>query len=209
MRLRIHARERRLDMARTLVTRLGALLATAAGLAGAGCGADYATGSTAPVHLNINVINGGAPLDSDVRLSSGTICADIVQVGLSAIPKNPGATPNNFMDVIIERYEVRYFRSDGRGVEGVDVPHRISGYVTGTIDAESNQSEEGPIEVVRRQAKLEPPLSNLVGAQIVTMFAEITISGQTLAKQAVVASGRMQINFADFGDTATACPAQQ
>ena len=65
-----------------------------------------------------------------------------------------------------------------------------------------------PVQVVRRQSKLEPPLSNITGYQIVSMIAEITISGQTVAGQPVSATGRMQVDFADFGDAATACPTQ-
>jgi hypothetical protein len=61
-----------------------------------------------------------------------------------------------------------------------------------------------PIEVVRAQAKLEPPLRNLRtenfggSALILTCFAEITVHGRTLAGEAVSGSGRLQIDFADW-----------
>jgi len=65
------------------------------------------------------------------------------------------------------------------------------------------------LEIVRRQAKLEPPLSNLVGggqAQVVTMFAEVTIwARSTILTTTNSVSARIQIDFADFVDTQTSC----
>jgi hypothetical protein len=63
---------------------------------------------------------------------------------------------------------------------------------------------------VRRQAKVELPLSSLAGGGgpfVITMFAEVTVHGRTLAGQETnAATGRVQIDFADFGDTNTSCP---
>jgi hypothetical protein len=104
------------------------------------------------------------------------------------------------MAVLVERYEVRYFRSDGRATEGVDVPYRISGNISTALDAttDSGGNVTVPIEVVRTQAKLEPPLLNLTnggGEIVLTAFAEVTVFGHTIAGQAVRASGRLQIDF--------------
>jgi len=108
-------------------------------------------------------------LESDVRTGTN-ICPDVVAVRVENHAKNPNAPSSGFRDdIVIERYEVRYFRSDGRGTEGVDVPFRISGNLAFEIIGEA--AENVPIEVVRRQAKLEPPLSQLVdggGGFIVT-----------------------------------------
>jgi hypothetical protein len=105
------------------------------------------------------------------------------------------------MAVQIERYEVRFYRSDGRAVEGVDVPYRISGNLLFTLDAESSGTSSLSIEAVRAQAKLEPPLANLKNAgqsQFLTCFAEITVSGRTIAGEAVQATGRIQVDFSDY-----------
>jgi hypothetical protein len=59
---------------------------------------------------------------------------------------------------------------------------------------------------VRRQAKLEPPLSGITGYDIVTMFATITVSGETVSGDTVSAVGSMQIDFANYGDTDETCP---
>ena len=68
-------------------------------------------------------------------------------------------------DVFLERYEVRYFRTDGRDVEGVDVPFRITGPMGTCASTRSRRATRSRptaiITIVRHQAKLEPPLRNL------------------------------------------------
>jgi len=74
------------------------------------------------------------------------------------------------------------------------------------VDVASAGTSPIPIEVVRRQAKLEPPLSNIQGFDIVSMFADITIAGETISGDSVTGSGRVQIDFANYGDDNTSCP---
>lgn len=189
-------------------TRLASALATAVALAGAGCAADYVTGSTAPVNLYIPLINNGAPLDSDVRkgASSTFVCPDIVEVAIAVRNKNPNApAPTVPSHVFIKSYQVQYFRTDGRGTEGIDVPYRITGNTAFEVDVATSGTSSMPLEVVRRQAKLEPPLTNIYQASILTAMAEVTLYGETVSGHAVTSSARFQINFADYGDDATAC----
>jgi hypothetical protein len=98
---------------------------------------------------------------------------------------------------------VKYRRSDGRGVEGQDVPYSISGNMTAAFDVKTSGTDPLLVEVVRVQAKLEPPLRNLVsgsgGGIVVTMFADITLHGRTVSGQPVQAVGSLQIDFANFG----------
>jgi hypothetical protein len=61
------------------------------------------------------------------------------------------------------------------------------------------------VDLVRHQAKLVPPLSNITGVQIVTMFADVTITGQTIAQQTVSGQGTVQITFADFVTGTATC----
>jgi len=63
-----------------------------------------------------------------------------------------------------------------------------------------------PIEVVRRQAKLEPPLDNISQTTVLTVSAQVTLFGKTISDKRVSAQARFQIDFADFGDTDNACP---
>jgi hypothetical protein len=174
-----------------------------------GCTPDWAKNGEAPVVLLMTAINGGNPLDSDIRISTGAACPDLVSLRLENHFKNPGVTNTGFRhDVTVERYEVHYFRSDGRGTEGVDVPYSITGNVAQEVIEESATTLN--LEVVRRQAKLEPPLTNLInagGSIIVTMFAEVTLHARTTTGQTTnPVSARLQIDFADFADTETKCP---
>ncbi len=185
-----------------------ALVTTLVALAMFGCTPDWAKQGDAPVVLLMTAINNGAPLDSDTQLSNGTVCPDFVTLRLENHFKNPAVTATGFRhDFTVERYEVRYFRSDGRNTEGVDVPYRISGNVSQEIIEESAATMQ--LEVVRRQAKLEPPLSNLNGSNppILTAFAEITLWARTTTNQTTnTVTGRMQIDFANFATTLTSCP---
>jgi hypothetical protein len=179
----------------------------------AGCTAGYVKDGNAPVQLIIANLTPN-PMSSEVLLA-GSICADFAKVAVANRAKNPTVTvPQVTMAIIVNRYEVSYYRSDGRGVQGVDVPYSISGALNASVDAATNGTTDISIEVVRRQAKLEPPLiqleqpDNQAGGQalILTMFAKITLYGQTIAGQSVSASGSMQIDFADYVDTGTAQP---
>ena len=189
--------------------RIGATVAAVLALTlGACTSADYVTNSQASVLLIVAAINGGAVLDSDVRngADSNVVCPDTVDVALAVRNKNLQAdAPRVPGAVLIQRYQVQYSRSDGRSVQGVDVPYTVTGLLSSAVDVATSGTEEVPIEVVRRQAKLDPPLSNITGFDIVTMFATITISGQTVSGDTVTASGSMQIDFANFGDDDETC----
>jgi hypothetical protein len=186
-------------------------MALLAALTLAGCTADYAKVGNAPVQLIIASLTPN-PMDSDVAISNGGVCPDIAKVVAANRAKNLNVTvPQVPQAILVNRYEVSYYRSDGRANQGVDVPYSISGALATSIDAATSGGVTIPIEVVRRQAKLEPPLLQLApGGQalIVTMFAKITLYGQTIAGETVSATGSMQIDMANFGDSLTECPPQ-
>ena len=179
------------------------------GLVAAGCTPSYFQEGNSTRALMLTGLNGGDVLESDVRTGGTNICPDSVPVRVENHAKNPAAPQAGFRDdIVVERYEVRYFRADGRGVEGVDVPYSISGNIAFEIQGEAGVNFN--LEVVRRQAKLEPPLSQLVdggGPFIVTMFAEVTLHARTTTGVTTnTATGRMQIDFADFAGTDATCP---
>jgi hypothetical protein len=191
-------------------------LVSLGGLAMTSCNLNpnFANNGNSPILFNITSINGGAQLDSDVLSGEGAtpplafLCPDIVGVRVENHLKNPNIGTIDFRgDITINRYEVHYFRSDGRGVQGVDVPYSISGNIA--VEVISGAAVTIPIEVVRRQAKVEPPLLILAGGNggstVLTVFAEITLHAVTTIGQTMTATGRMQIDFADFGDKLTAC----
>lgn len=190
------------------------------------CVPDFADKGEAPVILRIiKIVTQG----NDASAGSGTgdvlnsdVCCPIVNdnatITVDLILKNPfvGTGPTNLgviNDVLVESYEVRYFRTDGRNQEGVDVPYRITGPVANQVRI--GQTAAFAIVLVRHQAKSEPPLRNLVnvfseagtiqipGAGILTTVAEITVRGRTTAGKAVEAQASVQINFADYGSGST------
>lgn len=188
---------------RSTIGRAG-LLGLVASLSG--CSADYSTANTSTVLLLVAGI-APSPLQSDV-LKDGGIASDSATAAIAVRFKNPNIStvPQIPSAVIIERYEIKYRRSDGRGVEGQDVPFSISGNLTAGFDVKTSGTDPLIIEVVRAQAKLEPPLRNLRrngtagGAIIVTMFADITLHGRTVSGQVVTTSASLQIDFSDWAD---------
>jgi len=184
--------------------KLGAAVGAALALAMAGCSAAYVEDSQATVLLLVSSINKGATVTSDVRGEGGVITncpVDATMVVVVKNPNNPGSPPVE--NVILQRYEVSFQRSDGRGVEGLDVPYRFSGAMTETVAVGGDTTVS--IDLVRQQAKLEPPLSNITGLQIVEMTATVTFYGATVSRRTVSATGSAGIRFADYGTGTPTC----
>ena len=134
-----------------------------------------------------------------------TVFEDIGQVRFSVNLKDPGGStgslgiePGNF--ITVNRYRVVFIRSDGRNTPGVDVPHPFEGAFTVTA---GRAAATAGFTIVRFQSKLEPPLialANSGGAIVISTIAEITFFGHDQHGNAVSVTGRMSVNFADWGD---------
>jgi hypothetical protein len=201
-----------------------ALAATAA-LVMAGCTPEWARENDSNLLMRITDIEGqpgSEDQDAGDVLLSDVCCPiinDIAVVEVELFRKNPLATSVPVEDVVLTRYEVRYFRTDGHNTEGVDVPYRITGPLSARIHAPSlggESSAEVAIDVVRHQAKTEPPLSRLrnisnidpggisaSGASLLTVIAEITVYGETGNDRSLTATGQLQITFANYGGDET------
>ena len=168
---------------RSTIVRAGLLLG-AAGFSA--CSAGYSTENNASVLLIIASVNGGAALKSDVIKATG-VFNDLADVAIAVRFKNPNIStvPQIPSAVILERYEIKYRRSDGRGVEGQDVPFSISGNLTQGFDVKNAGTDTFSTEVVRVQAKLEPRLRNhqrgIGVGMVVTMFADIMFNGWSVS----------------------------
>lgn len=124
-----------------------------------------------------------------VRLSLG-----LKDPGPSANPTQP--TQNQYLTV--DRYRVKYIRSDGRNAQGVDVPHEFEGGLAITVGSSGGQAA---FNVVRHIAKREAPLKALTDNGVVlSTIAEITFYGRDQTGHAVQVTGRTSIEFGNFGD---------
>ncbi len=114
--------------------------------------------------------------------------------------KNPTLEPTATNFITVTRYRVDYVRTDGRNTPGVDVPYGFQGGMTATV---TDDVVAAPFGLVRIQAKLEAPLLPLVnmgGSLSISTIAEVTFYGTDQAGREVSVSGRISVNFADWGD---------
>lgn len=186
------------------------------------CVPQWAQDNSSPFILEIAAITNGAgqtPIISDLQSDTGSVFNDEARVTVNAFRKNnnPDTGTSPVEHIYLERYEVRYFRTDGRDQEGVDVPFRTTGPLGNVRFHTPGPGGAGEVEltvsvtIVRHQAKLEPPLRNLAsitvsdtsaigfsGPGVLTCVAEITVHGRTLQGDALQAVGRANVIFANF-----------
>jgi len=182
--------------------RVGLVMLLGLAMFGASCG-DAVRQGTGSSYLIVNSLMGrsgddgtfGATLQSDVLTDEGSVFSDSGQVTLTLAMKDNLTSPttNNF--ITVERYRVRFTRSDGRNTPGVDVPYGFDGAVTATVSAQSIVQ----FELIRHVAKLEAPLSALASNPvIISTIAEITFYGRDQTGHEVSASGQMLVSFGNF-----------
>jgi len=188
----------------TLIRSVKGLLAAAlCSLAVTSC-ADLAQTGSGPSYLIMQGVSsaaGGVSLDSDV-IVSGIAFIDLGRATIRVEMKNStvtATTPTSHNDVTLTRYRVRYRRTDGQNREGIDVPYSFEGSTTVTIPV-GNAAVVG-FDLVRQQAKLEPPLRTLVGGGgliVISTIAEVTFYGRDQAGNEVSVTGSMDVRFGDF-----------
>ncbi len=147
----------------------------------------------------------GGTLNSDVITivnNTPTIFSDLGRAQFGLGLKDPGTpssptTPAQANWITLHSYHVRFFRTDGRNAEGVDVPYAFDNAVTATVTGDTTVT----FTLVRQQAKSEAPLRALqVNGVVVSMIAEITFYGDDQTGRPVSAMGTIGITFANFGD---------
>ena len=190
----------------------------------AACGSELLRTGRAPVLLVITSIDAAKgddtaefvrPLLSDVltyvevqingvTTRVPTIFNDIGRAQFQVVAKDQSVTasPTSPINAVtLTRYRVTYRRTDGRNTPGVDVPYPFEGGVTATIGP--GESGEVIFDLVRHAAKSEPPLRNLInagGTMFISTVAEVTFYGRDQNGNEVVATGMVDVTFADFGD---------
>jgi hypothetical protein len=212
MNARMTAAQAATELRRQAMRGVGLVTACALVIGVGGCVPGYVRDNDSPVLFRIADINGGASILSDVGTSGPTEAA----VTIAVRPKNPlnSNVPQVAEAVFLEQYRVRYFRTDGRDVEGVDVPYSFSAAMATVVDigVDSGANVTLFIPLVRAQAKQEPPLRNLqtllngnttIGSNggvitpRVTMIAELTVFGRTVAREQVSDTRRATVDFVD------------
>jgi hypothetical protein len=182
-----------------------------------GCATDL---SESNKHTMVMEIGGISPSVVYSDVDGQPIENDDVEVEVNLFRKNPTVAATSALEhVTLRRYEVSFQRSDGRNIQGVDVPFSISGPLSSRFHTPTETGEVAltvVITVVRHQAKIEPPLRNLAGivllpkpplgssiisgAGVLTTIARITVHGESLEGEALQATAEVQVTFADFGD---------
>ncbi|MBY0495403.1 MAG: hypothetical protein K2Y23_14420 [Cyanobacteria bacterium] len=206
----------------TTFTHLGRLvLAAACGIAATACGGDLLRTGRGPMMLVIDSMeatpggggSAGGFLLSDVQVmvtqtingqtvQVPTIFNDTLTATIRTVAKNPAADTTQINGITLTRYRVVFRRTDGRNTPGVDVPYGFDGGLGVTISP--GNSVQVPIEIVRHQAKLEPPLKNLAGLGgqgFISTIAEITFYGRDQNGNEASVTGRIDVQFGDFGDS--------
>jgi hypothetical protein len=196
------------EFRRKAMRAVGMVTAFVLVIGSSGCVPGYVRENESPVLFRITSIS-----PTVIASNVGTPAADLVSVSVAVRPKNPlnNVVPQIAEAVFVEQYRVRFLRTDGRDVEGVDVPFSFSGALTQVIDIATAGSTALSIPLVRAQAKQEAPLRNLrslvavipgpnggILNPTVTMTAEITIFGRTTAGEAVSDTARVTVDFVDL-----------
>ena len=191
--------------------RIGRALApVAAAVLLSGCG-DYATNGSGSSYLVLTSLQGGrgqagtlgSVLESDVlnvdpTTGNQSIISDRGQAAFTLQMKDVGgAAPSPVNAITVTQYHVEYIRSDGRNVQGVDVPFAFDGAVTTTVAGSATVG----FTLVRLQAKQEAPLTALAfggGANTITTVARVTFYGHDQTGRGVSVTGNIEVTFSDF-----------
>jgi hypothetical protein len=191
----------------TLLGRAGILALT---LGAVSCGSVVRDGSGTSflVITNLEASSGAEPgelsntLLSDV-LTGGGVINDSGAVTFALRLKDPGSaenpnapTQNQF--ITVDRYRVRFTRTDGRNREGVDVPYGFDGAFTVTVDGDGGAAG---FLLVRHTAKREAPLAALANDFVkIATIAEITFYGRDQTGRETSVVGHISVDFGNFAD---------
>lgn len=137
----------------------------------------------------------------------GSIENDNAYVKVIAILLDPSCTcpeeSSFYNDIIVNQIKVEYSRSDGRNVEGVDVPLSFTQTLHVRVAVQESVISI-PFIIVRHVAKLEPPLRDLreYGQEkILQLNAKITVYGKDGGGHDVEpVSGMISVWCSDFPD---------
>lgn len=142
-------------------------------------------------------------LYKDPTTEAETIYADIATATLQTKLLNPLSVtgPSQYNDIMLDRYVVTYFRSDGNNIEGVDVPYSFEGHLSVNIPVDSEVTIT--FVIVREVAKMEPPLVGLTEGRdigVLQVHAKVEFFGHDMANKNIKATGYLDIFFANYAN---------
>lgn len=151
--------------------------------------------------------DGSTTVFSDVS-TSGSIINDTATASVTALTYNPLEDSEEhdityFMNVVVDQIDVEFMRTDGRNVEGVDVPYRFTQPLNMLVPID--EAVDIPFVLIRHVAKLEMPLLALretpSHAFVLELVAKVTVHGKDLAGHRVApVSSYVTVWCANFAD---------
>jgi hypothetical protein len=131
------------------------------------------------------------------KTGTPTVFADSGQASFQLQMRDSTLAPSPVNAITLTQYHVNFIRADGRNTPGVDVPFGFDGVLATTIASAGSVS----FTLVRVQSKTEAPLAALVNNfQVISMIAEVTFYGHDQNGRAASVSGRINVDFSDWGD---------
>ncbi len=146
---------------------------------------------------------GSTIIYSDVLFTSGGIINDNAAITATAkLLDTSNAAPTFYQDVMVDQVDVKFSRTDGRNVEGKDVPYGFSTPLSAYIAVDKEVAFS--LTVITHNAKLESPLIELrdiVQEKVLALNATLTFYAKDMAGKRLEPVTRTVIiycaNFAD------------
>lgn len=152
---------------------------------------------------------GATTVFSDVITYAGAIVNDNGVASVTTLTYNPTEdSPEHdityYMNVIVDQIDVQFMRTDGKNVEGVDVPYHFSQPMNMLVAVDD--MVDIPFVLIRHAAKMETPLIELreVPSEefVLQLVAKVTLHGKDLGGHRVApVSGYLSVWCANFADT--------
>jgi len=182
--------------------RIGAATMLSLVLGATSCSQTVRTGDGSSYLVITSIVGGpnsSATVESDVVSDEGDILQDGAEATMTLQMKDiTGAAPSAVNAITITQYHVEYIRSDGRNVQGVDVPFAFDSGMTITVSP-TGQGQQ-TFDLVRVSAKREAPLLALVSNfQTLDVIADVTFFGKDMHNNDVMVTGSIGITFANHG----------
>jgi len=152
---------------------------------------------------------GSTTVFSDVY-TSDSIINDNAVADIMALPLDPAiAITTPYFDVLIDQIDVEFRRTDGRNVEGVDVPYRFTQPMSMLVPITTNM--QIPFVLIRHDAKLQAPLFDLRNwtsqEKVLELVAVVTIHGKDTGGHRVApVTGYITVWCGNFADSAPVTP---